>query len=388
MKQALLLTILFAGFAACSMPRGPVPLSGDAPEAKGWELETVLDSLNYPWSMVWLHESSDTLLISEKPGRLRVAVDGELQPRVVSGLPELYVSGQGGLLDLSLHPDFEENRLLYFTYSTGDEDANRTTVGRGELHGYTLQNTEEIFRVDSDKTDDQHFGSRMVWLDDSTFLLSVGDGGNYIRYEGEWIREQAQNKKSHFGSILRITEQGDAPDDNPFADDTESAPELWTYGHRNVQGLAYDGATGRVWANEHGSRGGDELNLLEPGGNYGWPRATYSREYHYTRISDETSLPGMVDPKIVWTPTQAPSGLAIYSGDKFPEWQGDLFSGSLVGEQVRRINLDGEDVAGEESIPVGRRVRDVKQGPDGNLYLLTDHENGELMRIVPGADVQ
>lgn len=383
MKTYFWIVLVAVSLVSCTMPEEPVSLSGEVPEATGWQTELVADSLNYPWSMVWLPGSTDTMIVSEKTGKLRVLVNGELQPRVVSGLPDLFISGQGGLLDITLHPQFEQNRLLYFTYASGSDERNRTTVGRGELHGYSLRNVEEIFRVGNDKTENQHFGSRMVWLDDGTFIMSVGDGGNYIRYEGDWIREQAQNRNTHLGSILRLTDDGRAPENNPFTDHSDASPEIWTYGHRNVQGLVFDKSSGRVWANEHGSRGGDELNLLKAGGNYGWPKATYSREYHYTRISDDTSLPGMEDPKIVWTPTQAPSGLAIYSGDPFPGWQGNLFSGSLVGEQVRRIILDGGEVTGEESIPVGRRVRDVKQGPDGFLYLLTDHENGELIRIRP-----
>jgi len=365
------------------MPEGPVPLSGEVPEAEGWETEIVLDGLEHPWSIAWLPDGD--MLITERPGRLRLVQDGVLLDEPVSGLPEIFVSGQGGLLDISLHPDFEENRWVYLTYSSGDEDANRTTVGRGELDDGQLINFEEIFRVTDDKTDDQHFGSRILWLPDGHFLLTLADGGNYIRFEGSWIREQAQNPETHLGSVLKLTENGQPSEDGPYVSYENSLPEIWTMGHRNVQGIARDPESGRIWANEHGSRGGDELNLLQAGENYGWPEVTYSREYHYARISDETSKPGMVDPKVVWTPAQAPSGLTFYTGDKFPEWRGDLFSGGLVGEQVRRIILDGESVIGEESITIGQRVRDVRQGPDGYLYILTDHENGQLIRIIPAA---
>lgn len=381
-NHTFLLLSLILILAACSMPKGPVPLSGDVPEAEGWELETVVDGLSYPWSVVWLPGNGDSLLITEKTGQLRVVENGVLQSDAVTGLPEFFVSGQGGLLDVSLHPNFEENRLLYFTYATGDEDANRTTVGRGEFDGLELRNFEKIFQVSDDKSDDQHFGSRIQWLTDNTFLLTLADGGNYIRFEGDWIREQAQRLDSHLGKVLRLTEDGDPAPDNPFVNQQGALPEIWSLGHRNVQGIARDPESGRIWANEHGSRGGDELNLLKAGQNYGWPRVTYSREYHYMRISGETSLPGMEDPKVVWTPAQAPSGLEFYTGDVFPDWQGDLFSGGLVGEQVRRIVLDGEEVIREESITIGKRVRDVVQGADGYLYVLTDHENGELIRIV------
>ncbi len=367
--------------SACAMPEGPVPLSGEVPEAEGWGTEVVLTGLEHPWSMVWLPNGD--MLITERPGRLLLVErdDEELKP--ISGLPEYFVSGQGGLLDVSLHPDFEENNLVYLTYASGDEDANRTTVGRGILQDQELIEFEEIFRVSDDKHDDQHFGSRMQWLPDGTFLLTLADGGNYLRFEGRWIREQAQNPGTHLGKVLRLTADGKAPDDNPFVDDDQYLPEIWSMGHRNIQGITREDESGRIWTNEHGSRGGGELNLMKPGENYGWPITTYSREYHYTRISSITSKPGMVDPKVVWTPAQAPSGLAYYTGDKFPEWQGNLFSGGLVGEQVRRIILDGESVIGEEALHIGQRVRDVHQGPDGYLYILTDHEDGELIRIVP-----
>ncbi|CAN5282602.1 PQQ-dependent sugar dehydrogenase [soil metagenome] len=380
-----IILIVSALCISCATPEGPVSLSGEAPEADGWEMEVVLTDLEHPWSMVWLPGDELDMLITERPGRLRVVENGELEPMPISGLPEIFVSGQGGLLDVALHPDFVENRLVYLAYSSGDDDANRTTVGRGVLEGYQLLEFEEIFRVSDDKTGDQHFGARILWLTDNTFLLSLGDGGNYKRYDGGWIREQAQNPATHLGKVLKLTDDGEPAPQGAFLDDEEALPEIWSLGHRNIQGLARDPDSGRVWANEHGSRGGDELNHLKAGANYGWPEVTYSLEYHYLRISDKTTKPGMEDPKVVWTPAQAPSGLSFYTGDQFPEWQGDLFSGGLVGEQVRRIILNGESVIGEESITIGQRVRDVRQGPDGYIYVLTDHEVGQLIRIVPSS---
>jgi glucose/arabinose dehydrogenase len=381
-NHILLLLLTIGVMGACAMPKGPVPLSAEVQEAEGWSTETVISGLSSPWAIVWLPGDGDTLLITEKTGRLRMAVGYELLPDSVSGLPDMFVSGQGGLLDVSLHPDFTDNRFVYLTYSTGTEDANRTTVARGKLIGMQLRDFEEIFRVSDDKSDNQHFGSRIEWLPDGTFLLTLADGGNYIRFDGDWIRIQAQQLDSHLGKVLRLTETGDPASGNPFSGSEEALPEIWSLGHRNIQGIARDPESGRIWANEHGSKGGDELNHLEAGNNYGWPEVTYSREYHYMRISDETTMPGMADPKVVWTPSQAPSGLEFYTGDRYPEWKGDLFSGGLVGEQVRRIILDGEEVVGEESMTIGRRVRSVEQGPDGYLYILTDHENGELIRIV------
>jgi aldose sugar dehydrogenase len=375
-------TIIILAVSGCAMPEGPVPLSGDAPEAIGWTSETVIEGLEQPWALAWL--PGGDMMITERPGSIRLINHETMAMRQVEGVPPVFADGQGGLMDISLHPRFEENRMIYITYASGNEDVNRTTVGRGVLDGNLLTEFEEIFRALPDKDGNQHFGSRMVWITDSSFLLAVGDGGNRPqKTEGILSREHAQLLDSHLGKVLHLNEDGTAAAGNPFADDPDAYPEIWSYGHRNIQGMALDPESGRVWANEHGSRGGDELNLIEAGENYGWPEVTYSREYWYTRITDETSKPGMVDPKVVWTPAQAPSGLLFYTGDAFPEWQGDLFSGGLQGEQVRRIILDGETVIGEEKIPIGRRVRDVRQGPDGFIYVLTGHDSGELIRIVP-----
>jgi glucose/arabinose dehydrogenase len=221
-------------------------------------------------------------------------------------------------------------------------------------------------------------------LPDKSLLMSVGDGGNPpISFAGSNIRDQAQRLETHFGSVLRLTEDGRPHPDNPFVDRQGARPEIYSYGHRNIQGLAFDTASGRVWATEHGSRGGDELNLIESGKNYGWPEVTYSLEYSGPRISDETSRPGMEDPLINWTPSKAPSGLAFYTGDRYPDWKGDLFSGALVFGQVRRIVLDGARVVDEQKLTIGNRVRDVRQGPDGYLYVLIDSGDGSLLRILP-----
>jgi glucose/arabinose dehydrogenase len=217
----------------------------------------------------------------------------------------------------------------------------------------------------------------------------VGDGGNRPKsIDGILSREYAQKLNAHLGKIIRIHDDGSAPDNNPFIGLESALPEIWTLGHRNVQGLTFDEENGHIWANEHGSRGGDELNLILPGSNYGWPAVTYSREYYGPRISRETSKPGMEDPLIVWTPAQAPSGLTVYNGSVFKEWNGDLFSGGLRGEQLRRIILDGTTVIGEESLTIGYRVRDVRMGPDGYLYLLTAENNGKLIKIIPEVKMQ
>jgi glucose/arabinose dehydrogenase len=358
------------------------PVSGDVPEATGWRAEVVAQGLSHPWAIAWLPDGS--ALVTERSGRLRVIREGRLDPTPVSGLPPPLVAGQGGLLDVAPHPRFAENRLVYFTFATGTGSANRTALARGRLEGQALHDAEVIFQNADAKPGAQHFGSRIVWLPDGTLLMSVGDGGNPpTRFGGENIRNQAQNPGTHFGKVLRLKDDGSPAPGNPFAGQADARPEIWTLGHRNVQGMTRDPVSGRVWANEHGSRGGDELNVIEGGRNYGWPVVTYSSEYWGPRISDETSRPGIADPVLVWTPSKAPSGLTFYHGDRFPEWKGDLFSGALKFQQVRRIRLDGTRVVGEEKLSIGKRVRDVRQGPDGYLYLLTDEDDGALLRIVP-----
>jgi glucose/arabinose dehydrogenase len=361
---------------------GSAPISGDVPEAKGWRAEVVVSGLSHPWSIAWLPDGS--ALVTERSGRLRIIRDGRLDPTPVPGLPPLFVAGQGGLLDVALHPDFADNRLVYFTFAAGTADANRTALARGRFDGQALHDTQVIFRNADTKSGAQHFGSRIVWLPDRSLLMSIGDGGNPpTRFAGENIRNQAQNPGTHFGKVLRLKDDGTPHPDNPAARQPGARPEIWTLGHRNIEGMTRDPVSGRVWANEHGSRGGDELNLIEGGGNYGWPVVSYSNEYWGPRVAEESSRPGIVEPRLVWTPSKAPSGLSFYYGEAFPAWKGDLFSGALKFQQVRRIRLDGTRVVGEEKLTIGKRVRDVREGPDGHLYLLTDEDDGALLRIVP-----
>jgi aldose sugar dehydrogenase len=353
----------------------------------------ILSGLERPWGMAWLPDGA--MLITEKAGRLRIVRNGVLDPNPIAGVPQVLSTGQAGLMDVSIHPRFKENRLVYLTYSDGTAEANRTRLARATFDGKSLQDLRVIFEVSQTKSDGQHFGSRIVWLPDGTMLVAVGDGGNPpIQLAGELIRKQAQNLRSRLGKIVRLKDDGSVPPDNPFVGKANVDPLVWSYGHRNIQGLAFDPSTRRVWATEHGARGGDELNLVEAGKNYGWPIVTYSKEYAGGEISQERSRPGMVDPKVVWTPSIAPSGLAFYGGDslrdgkteRFPGWKGDLFAGGLVSQDVRRINLDtAGNVLGQQQIKIGQRVRDVRQGPDGLLYLLTDEQNGQLIRLEPGS---
>lgn len=375
-----------AEFSSAPVATETTAAQAEVPATEGnpdFQAVTVLSNLEHPWGLAWLPDGS--ILITERPGRVRIARDGVLDPASIPGVPEIFAESQGGLLDIVVHPRFEENRLVYFTYSHGSSSANRTRIARATFDGSTLTDWQVVFEVSQTKNRGQHFGSRLAWLPDGTLLASIGDGGNPpIELEGSFIRQQAQNLGSHLGKVIRINDDGSIPADNPFVSDADAAPEVWSYGHRNIQGLAVDATTNQVWATEHGARGGDEVNRIDAGENYGWPVATHSREYSGGLISPEKSLPGMLDPQVIWTPSIAPSGLAIYSGDIFPDWQGDLFAGGLVSRDIRHMNVDESgNVVSEESIAIGQRVRDVQQGPDGLLYVLTDESNGQLLRFEP-----
>ncbi|MEM9162017.1 MAG: PQQ-dependent sugar dehydrogenase [Cyanobacteria bacterium P01_F01_bin.4] len=370
---------------AAAPPETAASDSGEAiAQSQTVEPVTLVDSLEHPWGMAWLPDG--TLLVTERPGRLRVIREGMLDPTPVSGVPAVLATGQGGLMDVSVHPQFVENQWIYFTYAHGTAAANQTRVARARFDGSTLSDWTIIFEVNRSKEGGQHFGSRIAWLPDNTLLVSIGDGGNPpIQLDGELIRQQAQNLNSRLGKIVRLNDDGSVPTDNPFVGRPDADGAIWSYGHRNIQGLAFDPVADQVWVTEHGSRGGDELNRVDRGENYGWPLVTHSREYSGGEISSERSRPGMVDPSLVWTPAIAPSGLMIYRGDQFPQWQGDLFAGGLVSETVLQIELDEAGaVISQTPITIGQRVRDVRQGPDGLIYILTDEPNGRLIRLEPG----
>ncbi|MEQ8957216.1 MAG: PQQ-dependent sugar dehydrogenase [Coleofasciculus sp. C2-GNP5-27] len=352
---------------------------------QGVQKTTVVAGLDHPWGMAWLPDGA--ILITERSGQLRIVRDGVLDPTPIPGVPEVFAVKQGGLMDISLHPRFSENSWIYLTYSHGTRQANHTRVARAKFEDNALQDFEVIFQVSQLKSGGQHFGSRIVWLPDDTLLVAIGDGGNPpVQLDGDLIRKQAQNRRSHLGKIIRLNDDGTIPNDNPFVESPDADPALWSYGHRNIQGLTFDSQTGRIWSTEHGARGGDELNFVKAGENYGWPLVTHSREYSGGIISNQQSRPGMVDPKLVWTPAIAPSGLVIYDSDRVPQWQGDLFAGGLVSRDVRHIELDASgNVVNETSIDIGQRVRDVRQSPDGLLYILTDEANGQLIRIQPSS---
>jgi glucose/arabinose dehydrogenase len=380
---AVVLVTLFTLLGPVAHAQG-IQVSGEPPEAKGWRAETVVSGLPQPWGMAWLADGR--ILVTGKEGTLHL-VDGKRSIAVpVEGLPQLFAGGQGGLLDIAIHPaDRGADPRVYMTMSSGTQEANRTVLVQGVFDGKRVHGVKTLFTASPAKSGGQHFGSRIVFLKDGTLLMSIGDGGNPPQRVGNMLaRDQAQNLGSHNGSILRLTSEGKAAPGNPLAGRQGALPELWSIGHRNIQGIAVDPQSGRVWASEHGPRGGDEINLIEGGKNYGWPLQSYGADYSSREPVGTRAVPGMEQPLVAWVPSPAPSGLAYYTGKAFPQWQGSLFSGSLAGKDIRRIAFDAQGrVVKQEKLDIGKRVRDVRQGPDGQLYALTDESKGSLLRIVP-----
>lgn len=340
-----------------------------------YQIETLTDGLEHPWSLAFLPDGQ--MLVTERPGRLRlISADGELREEPVSGLPPIFVSGQSGLKDIALVPNFAEYRLLYLSYSCGSARANHTCLLRARLTDEGLEDVEEVFRTQPAKSGDAHYGGRLTWLPDHTLILTLGDGFDY--------REQAQNLNNHLGTLVRLNPDGSAPRDNPFVGQSGIQPEIYSYGHRNVQGLVYDHDQRRLIAHEHGPRGGDELNIITPGSNYGWPLVTHGLDYTGARVTPYTELEGMHSPKLQWTPSIAPSGMTLYKEERFPQWQGSLLIGALAARQVHRVELDATPIIEEILFAeLDERIRDVRTGPQGAVYLLTDSPEGRLLRVTP-----
>ncbi|MGM0657937.1 MAG: PQQ-dependent sugar dehydrogenase [Pseudomonadota bacterium] len=346
------------------------------------ELEQLVDGLNEPWAIEFLPDGQ--MLVTERAGRL-LRIDGA-QVTEISGAPEVAARGQGGLLDVVLHPDFDSNQLIYLTWSRAGDDGvqSATTLSRGRLDGDALVDVEQVFTQDRLSSPGRHYGSRLAWLPDGTLLMSIGDRGAEP--------PRAQDLNDHAGSLLRLTEDGEAAPDNPFTSRADARPEIWSYGQRNIQGLMVHPETGEIWATEHGPRGGDELNLVVPGANYGWPVVSLGRNYRteepyfdYT----QRAMTGIVDPVVDWTPGLHPSGLTMLVDDTFPSWQGNFLSGGLATEQIRRIVFENGEVVHEERLVQGKagRVRDLTIGPDGFIYFVTDNgeDNDGVWRISPAA---
>lgn len=342
-------------------------------EKENFRVVKMAGGLEHPWAVAFLPDGR--MLITERPGRMQILHEGELTE--VDGLPEITALGQGGLMDVILHPDYDDNGWIYFTYAASYDDEIGTTLSRARLEGSDLVDVEQLFQMSSPGTRGLHFGSRLVFDNDGYLFMTIGDRGD---------RHKAQDLNAHNGSTLRLHDDGRVPQDNPFVDRTDALPEIFSYGHRNPQGMVYDSATDRVWLHEHGPRGGDELNLVQKGENYGWPRATYGEEYRGGTIgTTPDQFEGGVPPVHHWTPSIAASGMTLYEADKFPAWKGNLFVGALAMQHVRRVELDGATVVGEEELlrnTIGR-IRDVRTGPDGLIYFLTDARDGGIYRIEP-----
>lgn len=344
-------------------------------EKAEFQLETVAENLEHPWSLAFLPDGSQ--LVTERAGRLRLIKNGKLQPEPVDGVPERVVSGQGGLLDVLLHPDFADNRTLFLSYAHDQSGAGMTTrVARAQFDGEQLQNVEVIFEALPRSRTSRHFAGRMEFDTEGNLYVSVGDRGE---------KDRAQDTGDDAGGVHRLTVNGDPAPGNPLLNNGSANNTFFTYGNRNIQGMIRHPETGEIWTHEHGPRGGDEVNVLQSGANYGWPKVTYGIAYSGFPITDKTTMEGITDPLHYWDPSIAPSGMAFYTGDLFPAWQGDLFVGALKLQKLVRLRFENQQVVEEEDLLLGlnERIRDVRMGPDGALWLLTDAGDGKIYRVVP-----
>ena len=324
-------------------------------------VEKIADGLQRPWALAFLPNGD--LLVTERVGRLRIIRQGKLDPKPINGLPEnIYVAGQGGLLDIALHSDFEKNKLVYISYAGQGEGGAGTEVARGRFNGHALEKVEKIFVVEPKTPGQLHYGSRLTFASDGTLFITTGDRYNRLH--------DAQDPSNHLGTIIRINDDGSIPGDNPFVEHAKNKPEIYSYGHRNVQGIALRPKDQSIWSHEHGPKGGDEVNKLKSGANYGWPAITYGIDYSGSIISEYTHAPGMEQPTIYWDPSIAPCGMTFYQGEKFPEWQGDIFVGALVKKHLRRLKPQGDEIVEQEVLLQDMaRIRDVRTSPDGYLYI-------------------
>ena len=345
-------------------------------EKHAFRVVTLLQGLEYPWSVAFLPDGR--MLVTERAGRLRlVGQDLRLDPKPIAGLPDVVATGQGGLFDVVLHPEYAQNGWIYWAYNAPGAGGWGTALARGKLQGSRMTEVQVLFSMQPKTRLSQHFGGRIVFDKAGMLYLTLGDRGD---------KERAQKLDDHAGSVIRLYEDGRVPVDNPFAKRAEALPEKWTLGNRNMQGATLHPKTGELWTHEHGPQGGDEVNVMRSGLNYGWPVITYGVNYGFgTRIGEGQTKPGMVQPLHVWVPSIAPSGMAFVSGSKFPQWTGDLLVSALRDQMLVRLELDGEKVVREERLLQGLvgRIRDVRMGPDGLVYLLTDSAEGSLLRLEP-----
>lgn len=343
--------------------------------ADNLQVDTVAEGLENPWSLAFLPDGR--MLVTERAGRLRIIDNGTLLPEAVSGVPQAYVNSQAGLFEVLPAPDFADSGMIYLSLAAGTASANSLLVVRGRLQGNALTGVEEIFRAQPLRSTPVHYGARMLWLPDGTLLISYGDGFDY--------REDAQRLANHTGSVFRLNADGSAPADNPFYNSAAAQPVIFSYGHRNVQGLAYDPIHNRIWQHEHGPRGGDELNILESGINYGWPIVAHAVNYSGARVTPFSELPGVRSPVHIWQSAIAPGGLAVYRGELFSHWNGNILVAGLGSQAMHRLVVEDAKVVSEERLleSLNQRMRDVRIGPEGAIYILTDSSNGAVLRITP-----
>jgi glucose/arabinose dehydrogenase len=374
-----LLLVAFVTACAPSQGQAQAPRSPTPASVKGVvEVQTIAKGLEHPWSLAFLPDKR--MLVTERPGRLRiVGAEGRLS-EPLSGVPQVYANGQGGLLDVALSPTFDKDRLVYLSFAESGEGGAGTAVARGRLGKGGLENTQVIWRQQPKVSGPNHWGSRIVFRRDGTLFVTLGERFNYS--------ERAQDLSATLGKVVRINPDGSAPRDNPFVSRAGARPEIWSYGHRNVQAAALHPETGQLWTVEHGARGGDELNHPEAGKNYGWPIISYGTHYTYLKIGEGTAKPGMEQPVYYWDPVIAPSGMVFYTGDLFAGWKNNFLVGSLTPGGLVRLVIKDSKVAQEERYmgELRERIRDVRQAPDGSLYLVTDARNGQILRITPAAN--
>lgn len=365
-------------FAALSLTFGLLLLHANAlaqdrtidTETGTLKVETLADGLNHPWGIAFLPDGR--ALVTERAGDLRILeTDGTLS-KPLSGVPEVVAKGQGGLLDVALDPKFRENNLVYLSYSEAGGDGAGTAVARGRLTEGGLAEVQVIFRQTPKVSGGNHFGGRLIFTPNGKLFVTLGERFKF---------EPAQDLSSHLGKVVRINPDGSVPPDNPFIGQKDAQPEIWSYGHRNSESAAIHPQTGKLWELEFGPKGGDELNILSPGVNYGWPVVSWGSHYDGETIPNPPTRPEFTDAVKYWTPVISPSGITFYTAEAIPNWKGNLLIGGLSSRAIVRLTLDGESVADEERIPMGLRIRDVEQAPDGSIYALTDESNGKVLRL-------
>lgn len=371
--------LLAVASTACAQTASPMTTPSKSAATTGNAKSVVVaEGLEHPWALAFLPgEPGGRMLVTERAGRLRiVSADGKVGAPL-AGVPTVHAVNQGGLLDVVAAPDFQRSRMIYFSFAQPVAGGARTAVASAQLGDGKLENVKVIFAQTDVVSGGHHFGSRIAIARDGSLFITTGE-----RYSE---KDRAQSLQSHLGKVIHINADGSVPKDNPFVSNVAARSEIWSYGHRNMQGAAIHPSSGKLWTHEHGPRGGDEINIAQAGKNYGWPVIGYGIDYSGLRMHETTAKAGMEQPLHYWVPSIAPSGMAFYTAERFPQWKNSLFVGALAGEHLARLTLDGERVVSEERLLSERkeRIRDVRQGPDGYIYVITDEKNGKLLRVSP-----